>query len=85
MTKNTTAEIEPGKLLGALSDGTHSFKGVPYAQSTAGPGRFMRPRIPQQWTGVRDARRARSPGWPGSPPASPGMKPPSKARSSTWP
>ena len=55
MTADTTAEIGPGKLRGAQSDGIHSFKGVPYAQSTAGPGRFMAPRKPQQWTGVRDA------------------------------
>ncbi len=55
MTTDTTVEIQPGKLRGAFADGIYSFKGVPYGQSTAGPGRFMRPRKPQQWTGVRDA------------------------------
>lgn len=55
MTKDTTADIEPGRLRGVQADGIHSFKGVPYGQSTAGPGRFMRPRKPQPWTGMRDA------------------------------
>ena len=55
MTTDTAIETGPGKLRGALSEGIHSFKGVPYAQSTAGPGRFMPPLKPQPWTGVRDA------------------------------
>ena len=55
MTADTTVEIEPGHLRGTQKNGIHSFKGIPYAQSTAGPGRFMRPRKPQQWTGIRDA------------------------------
>lgn len=55
MTTDTTVEIEPGKLRGAHDDGIYSFKGIPYGQSTAGPGRFMAPVKPQVWTGVRDA------------------------------
>ena len=55
MTMENTVEIEPGKLRGARADGIYGFKGVPYGQSTAGPGRFMPPKRPQQWTGVRDA------------------------------
>lgn len=55
MTVETTVEIEPGKLRGAYAHGIYSYKGVPYGQATAGPGRFMRPRTPQQWTGVRGA------------------------------
>ena len=50
-----TVEIEPGRVRGSYDNGIISFKGIPYGQSTAGPGRFMRPRKPQQWTGVRDA------------------------------
>ena len=55
MSEGAIVEIEPGRVRGAHADGIHSFKGIPYGQSTAGPGRFMRPRKPQQWTGMRDA------------------------------
>ena len=54
-TTETTVEIGPGKLRGAHANGIYSFKGVPYALSTAGPGRFMAPVKPQVWTGVREA------------------------------
>ncbi len=48
-------ETASGKLRGARGDGIHSFKGVPYGTSTAGHNRFMPPRPPQPWAGVRDA------------------------------
>ena len=48
-------ETASGKLRGARGDGIHSFKGVPYGTSTAGGNRFMPPRPPQPWAGVRDA------------------------------
>ncbi len=44
-----------GKLHGALVDGIAAFRGVPYGASTAGANRFMPPRPPQPWAGVRDA------------------------------
>ncbi len=55
MNTDTIVSVEPGKLRGESADGVHRFRGVPYGQATGGPGRFMPPRKPQQWTGVRDA------------------------------
>jgi len=44
-----------GRLRGAVLNGVHTFKGIPYGASTAGAARFMPPARPQAWTGVRDA------------------------------
>jgi para-nitrobenzyl esterase len=39
----------------AVGDDLRAWRGIPYAASTAGEGRFRAPRPPQPWTGVRDA------------------------------
>jgi para-nitrobenzyl esterase len=49
------AETNSGKIRGKSADGINSFLGVPYGASTEGANRFMPPRRPQEWTGVRDA------------------------------
>jgi para-nitrobenzyl esterase len=48
-------ETANGKVRGAVVNGINVFKGLPYGASTAGPNRFMPPKKPDSWTGVRDA------------------------------
>src|SRR4051794_10694958 len=57
-----------GKIRGATVNDGHTFKGIPYGASTAGANRFMPPRKPEAWTGVREtvAFAGRSPQAPGS-------------------
>lgn len=50
----TTAGVVRGV---AEGDDLLRWRGIPYAASTAGEGRFRAPRPLQPWTGVRDARR----------------------------
>src|SRR5271169_6579231 len=49
-----------GKVRGAAADGINAFKGIPYGASTAGANRFMPPRKPVPWSGLREAID-----WPG--------------------
>jgi para-nitrobenzyl esterase len=44
-----------GTVRGVAVGHVRTWRGIPYAASTAGEGRFRAPRPPEPWTGVRDA------------------------------
>ena len=48
-------ETASGRIAGTTSGGVHAFKGIPYGASTAGADRFMPPRKPEPWAGIRPA------------------------------
>jgi para-nitrobenzyl esterase len=67
--QESIADTIYGKVSGTLShDGVRTFKGIPYGADTSGANRFMPPRKPKPWSGVRDATRwgPRSPQMSGS-------------------
>jgi para-nitrobenzyl esterase len=54
-TPGATVETSAGRVRGYLDNSVQVFKGVPYGASTAGANRFMAPKRPAPWTGVKDA------------------------------
>ena len=53
--RNAIVETTAGKVRGFTRNGIHTFKGIPYGANTAERSRFLPPRKPEQWTGIRSS------------------------------
>jgi para-nitrobenzyl esterase len=49
-----TADTTYGKVQGMVNTGIREFKGIPYGAPTGGKNRYMPPRKPAAWTGVKE-------------------------------
>jgi len=49
-----TVETTSGKVQGISNTGIKEFKGIPYGAPTGGKNRYMPPRKPAAWSGVRE-------------------------------
>ena len=53
--EHAIVETTCGKVRGYTRNGIHTFKGIPYAASTAGNSRFLPPSKVEPWTGIRSS------------------------------
>ncbi|GMA31208.1 carboxylesterase/lipase family protein [Litorihabitans aurantiacus] len=54
----TRVRTRSGTVRGAVVDGVHLFRGIPYAAPPFGPRRYAAPVAPEPWSGVREATTA---------------------------
>jgi para-nitrobenzyl esterase len=54
---DAVATTHTGRVAGYIRNGIFTFKGIPYADTCAGPNRFMPPVKPKSWDGVRSSRQ----------------------------
>src|SRR3954452_19370695 len=75
-TGSPTVETAAGKVRGAGSNGISAFKGIPYGAPTGGANRFMPPRPPAPWAGIREGAsyHAQAPQMPGRPERRPELR-----------
>ncbi len=52
---DTIVHTRSGAISGAVLDGVHTFRGVPFAAPPVGRNRFRAPQPAEPWTGIRDA------------------------------
>jgi para-nitrobenzyl esterase len=54
---DAVAATRSGRVAGYIRRGIFTFKGIPYADNSAGPNRFMPPVKQKSWEGVRSSRQ----------------------------
>jgi para-nitrobenzyl esterase len=54
-TDASIVETTAGRVRGFARNGVHIFRGIPYGDTTAGANRFLPPKKPSPWTGVRSS------------------------------
>jgi para-nitrobenzyl esterase len=53
--RNASVETTAGKVRGYTRNAIQTFKGIPYASTTEGAGRFVPPAKPKPWAGLRSS------------------------------